>query len=243
MNIGAEMNDHRHTKAIAYFRVSTDKQGKSGLGLDAQREAVTRYLAANGLELVGEHQEVETGKGSNALSRRPELVAALAAAKEAKAVLIVAKLDRLARNTRFLLTLMDSGVDVAFADMPQVKGPMGRFIVTQMAAVAELEAGLISQRTKAALAAAKERGQELGKHGKVQAARNKAEAAERLEPTAPLLRDLQAQGLSVRKMVAELNTRGVPSPAGGKWHVGNLHKALGRLGASTDTVSLPEPTR
>lgn len=223
------MNDHRHTRAIAYLRVSTDRQGKSGLGLDAQREAVTRYITANGIELIGEHVEVETGKGSNALAKRPELVAALAEAKRAKALLIVAKLDRLARNTRFLLTLIDSGADVAFADMPQVAGPMGRFIVTQMAAVAELEAGLISQRTKAALAAAKERGQELGKHGKIQAARNKADAVDRLQPVAPTLVALKGEGMTMRQMVATLNDRGIASPAGGKWHLGNLHKALGRL--------------
>lgn len=230
--IEAEMNDHRHSKAIAYLRVSTDRQGKSGLGLEAQRDAVARYLAANSLELAGEYVEVETGKGSNALSRRPQLVAALAEAKRTKAVLIVAKLDRLARNTRFLLTLIDSGAEVAFADMPQVAGPMGRFIITQMAAVAELEAGLISQRTKAALAAAKERGQELGKHGKVQAAVNKAEAVERLEPVIPVLRELKAEGMTMRQMVAALNDRGIASPAGGRWHVSNLHKALGRLAAA-----------
>lgn len=223
------MNDHRHTRAIAYLRVSTDRQGKSGLGLDAQREAVARYVTANGIELIGEYVEVETGKGSNAFAKRPELVAALAEAKRAKALLIVAKLDRLARNTRFLLTLIDSGADVAFADMPQVAGPMGRFIVTQMAAVAELEAGLISQRTKAALAAAKERGQELGKHGKIQAARNKADAVDRLQPVAPTLVVLRGEGMTMRQMVATLNDRGIASPAGGKWHLGNLHKALGRL--------------
>ncbi|PKP87607.1 MAG: resolvase [Alphaproteobacteria bacterium HGW-Alphaproteobacteria-17] len=223
------MNDHRHSKAIAYLRVSTDRQGKSGLGLEAQRDAVARYLASNGLELIAEHVEVETGKGSNALARRPELVAALAAAKKQRAVLIVAKLDRLARNTRFLLTLIDSGADVAFADMPQVSGPMGRFIVTQMAAVAELEAGLISQRTKAALAAAKERGQVLGKHGKVQAARNKAEAVERLEPVLPVLRELKGEGMTMRQMVTALNDREIASPAGGKWHLANLHKAMTRM--------------
>src|SRR3546814_1727994 len=178
---GQTMNDHRHTKAIAYLRVSTDRQGKSGLGLEAQRDAVARYLASNGLKLIAEHVEVETGKGSNALARRPELVAALAAAKKERAVLIVAKLDRLARNTRFLLTLIDSGADVAFSDMPKVSGPMGRFIVPQMAAVAELEAGLISQRTKAAHAAAKDRGKVLGKQGKGQAGRTKDEARGGLE--------------------------------------------------------------
>jgi DNA invertase Pin-like site-specific DNA recombinase len=100
------MNLRRMTKAVAYLRVSTDKQGKSGLGLEAQREAVARYVAANGVDLIGEYIEVETGKGANALAKRPELVAALATAKKAKAGLIIAKLDRLARNVHFISGLM-----------------------------------------------------------------------------------------------------------------------------------------
>lgn len=223
------MNDHRASRIIAYLRVSTDRQGKSGLGLDAQREAVARYVSANGLELIGEYVEVETGKGSNALARRPQLSAALDNAKRSKSVLLVAKLDRLARNTRFLLTLIDSGVEVAFADMPNVNGPMGRFIITQMAAVAELEAGLISQRTKAALAAAKERGRELGRHGKIQAAKNIADAERRIVPVAPLLKALKNEGLTLRQMVNRLNDDGVASPSGGRWHLASLHKAMIRV--------------
>ena len=219
------MNLHRMTKAVAYLRVSTDKQGKSGLGLEAQREAVARYIAANGLELIGEYIEVETGKGSNALSKRPELVAALAAAKREKAGLIIAKLDRLARNVHFISGLMETGVEFAVADMPNAD----RFQLHLFAALAEKEAEVISQRTKAALAAAKERGTELGKHGKILAARNKAEAMDRLEPISADLLELKAQGLSMRKMIAALNDRGIPSPAGGKWHLASLHKALGRL--------------
>lgn len=221
------MNLHRKTKAVAYLRVSTDKQGKSGLGLEAQREAVARYLAANGLELIGEYIEVETGKGSNALSKRPELVAALATAKKERAGLIIAKLDRLARNVHFISGLMETGVEFAVADMPNAD----RFQLHLFAALAEKEAEVISQRTKAALAAAKERGTELGKHGKVLAAQNKADALDRLEPIAADLSAMKAQGLSMRKMVEALNDRGVPSPAGGKWHVSSLHKALARLDA------------
>jgi DNA invertase Pin-like site-specific DNA recombinase len=217
------------TKAVAYLRVSTEGQGKSGLGIEAQREAVARYATTNGLDVVAEYVETETGKGKNALAKRPELSAALAQAKREKATLLVAKLDRLSRNTLFLLTLLESKVDVAFADMPKVHGPMGRFLLTQMAAVAELEAGLISQRTKAALEAAKERGTVLGKNGKVLAAKNKAAAAERVAPIAAMLSQLKAQGLTMRQMVATLNERGVASPAGGKWHLGNLHRAIGRL--------------
>lgn len=221
------MNLRKMTKAVAYLRVSTDKQGKSGLGLEAQREAVARYVAANGLDLIGEHIEVETGKGANALSKRPELVAALATAKREKAGLIIAKLDRLARNVHFISGLMETGVEFAVADMPNAD----RFQLHLFAALAEKEAEVISQRTKAALAAAKDRGTELGKHGKVLAARNQAEAMDRLEPIAADLLALKAEGLSVRKMVEALNARAIPSPAGGKWHPASLHKALARLEA------------
>lgn len=221
------MNLRKMTKAVAYLRVSTDKQGKSGLGLEAQREAVARYVAANGVDLIGEHIEVETGKGANALSKRPELVAALATAKREKAGLIIAKLDRLARNVHFISGLMETGVEFAVADMPNAD----RFQLHLFAALAEKEAEVISQRTKAALAAAKDRGTELGKHGKVLAARNQAEAMDRLEPIAADLLALKAEGLSVRKMVEALNTRSIPSPAGGKWHPASLHKALARLEA------------
>lgn len=221
------MNLRKMTKAVAYLRVSTDKQGKSGLGLEAQREAVARYVAANGVDLIGEHIEVETGKGANALSKRPELVAALATAKREKAGLIIAKLDRLARNVHFISGLMETGVEFAVADMPNAD----RFQLHLFAALAEKEAEVISQRTKAALAAAKDRGTELGKHGKVLAARNQAEALDRLEPIAADLLALKAEGLSVRKMVEALNSRAIPSPAGGKWHPASLHKALARLEA------------
>jgi DNA invertase Pin-like site-specific DNA recombinase len=217
------------SKAVAYYRVSTDKQGRSGLGQEAQREAVARYAGSNGLAVIAEYEEIETAKGKNALARRPQLSAALAHARREKAILLVAKLDRLSRNTLFLLTLLESKVDVAFADMPKVHGPMGRFLLTQMAAVAELEAGLISQRTKEALRAAQDRGVVLGKNGKVLAARNKAAAAERVKPIASQLTELKQQGLTLRQIVTELNQRGVPSPAGGKWHLANLHRSLGRL--------------
>jgi DNA invertase Pin-like site-specific DNA recombinase len=222
------MNLRRMTKAVAYLRVSTDKQGLSGLGLEAQREAVARYVAANGVELVGEYIEVETGKGANALAKRPKLVAALADAKKAKAGLIIAKLDRLARNVHFISGLMETGVEFAVADMPNAD----RFQLHLYAALAEKEAEVISQRTKAALAAAKERGTELGKNGKVLAAANKAEAMDRLEPIAADILALRAAGLSTRKMVEALNARGIASPAGGKWHPSSLHKALARLEAA-----------
>jgi DNA invertase Pin-like site-specific DNA recombinase len=141
-------------KFIAYYRVSTERQGKSGLGLDAQRTAVLDYLNGGGWKLLGEFTEVETGKGRNALARRPQLRAALEACRKHKATLLIAKLDRLARNVFFVSGLMESGVEFVAVDMPMAN----RLTVHILAAVAEHEREMISQRTKAALAAAKARG-------------------------------------------------------------------------------------
>jgi DNA invertase Pin-like site-specific DNA recombinase len=138
------------TLLVAYYRVSTDKQGKSGLGIEAQHSAVRGYATAKECTIHAEFTEVETGKRSD----RPELRRALAECKRTGATLVIAKLDRLARNARFLLTLLEGGVDIVFCDLPEIPpGAMGKFLLTQMAAVAELEAGLISDRTKAALEA------------------------------------------------------------------------------------------
>lgn len=212
-------------KAIGYLRVSTDRQGRSGLGLEAQREAVERYARDARLELVEEFVEVETGKGSNALAKRPQLLAALTEAKRQKARLVFAKVDRLARNVYFVSGLMETGVDFAVADMPNAD----RFQLHLFAALAEKEAESISQRTKAALAAAKKRGIVLGRNGKVLAKRNKEEAEVRLAPFAERLVAMRQDGKSIRQMVSELNEEGVPSPGGGRWHTTNLHRALQRL--------------
>lgn len=147
------------TKLIVYIRVSTQKQGRSGLGLDAQLTAVNQYVAARGGVIVKEYREVESGK----INERPELAKALAHARRIKATLIFAKLDRLARNARFLLGIVEDGVErgvsIVFCDFPDIpEGPQGKFILTNMAAVAELEAGLISERTTNALAEYKENG-------------------------------------------------------------------------------------
>ena len=142
---------------VAYYRVSTQKQGRSGLGLDAQRQTVKDYLG-NQAKLVGEYVEVESGK----VNARPQLERALAACRVHNAALVVSKVDRLTRSVSFLHKIVESGVDIRFCDMPELQGPAGKFMLNQMAAVAELEAGLISQRTRAALSAAKARGVILG---------------------------------------------------------------------------------
>lgn len=147
-------------KFVCYYRVSTGKQGKSGLGLDAQKAAGTTYLNGGDWTIVDEYTEVESGKRSD----RPALEKALAAARLHRASLVVSKLDRLTRSVAFLSRLLEAGVDVRFADLPQIEGATGRFLLQQMVAVAELEAGMISARTQAALAAAKERGKPLGGH-------------------------------------------------------------------------------
>src|SRR6266851_7464183 len=143
---------------VAYYRVSTGRQGKSGLGLEAQRAAVETYLNGGDWRIVEEHTEVESGKNSD----RPALDKALAAARLHRASLVVSKVDRLTRSVAFLSRLLEAGVDVRFADLPQIEGATGRFLLHQMVAVAELEASMISSRVKAALKAAKARGTKLG---------------------------------------------------------------------------------
>jgi DNA invertase Pin-like site-specific DNA recombinase len=180
--------------------------------------------------LIDTFIEVESGKRRS----RPELAKALAACRQHKAKLIVGKLDRLARDTRFLLSVLDSGVEVLFCDLPQIPGAMGRFVVTQMAAVAELEAGLISERTKAGLAAAKRRGVRLGATGAWLDRKHRAEAKVRAQQIAPVIRELQQRGLSMRAIAAELHKRKVATPRGGTWHPQTVTRIVSRLeGAAT----------
>ena len=143
---------------IAYYRVSTAKQGASGLGLEAQRAAVANYLNGGDWHIQAEFTEVE----SDPRAARPELDRALAAARLHRVPVVVAKVDWLTRSLPFLSRLLEAGVDVRFCDLPAIEGPIGRVILQQMVAIAEFEAGLISSRTKAALAAAKGRGKKLG---------------------------------------------------------------------------------
>ena len=213
---------------VAYYRVSTERQGRSGLGLDAQRAAVARHVAQAGGAVVAAFEEVESGRRSD----RPKLAAALAACRARRATLLIAKLDRLARNARFLLGVVEGSGEggVVFCDLPQVPpGPVGKFLVTQMAAVAELEAGLISQRTRAALAAAKARGVVLGnprlRAGTPEMARKAATEKRRVSraraaDVLPYVEAARRAGATtLREVAAALTARGVPAPAGGHaWH-------------------------
>ena len=215
-----------HGKYVAYYRVSTDKQGKSGLGLDAQKEAVQQRLNGGRWQLVGEFVETESGKRAS----RPQLEAALAACKRHKAKLIVAKLDRLSRNVGFIHQLIGSRVEVLFADLPDLSGAMGKFMLITMANVAELEAGLISERTKAALKVAKARGVKLGRHGaEVLAPQYREEARQRAMQLEPIISDLKGRGYSMARIAAELNKQGVATPRGGRWDHSSVRNVLNRL--------------
>jgi DNA invertase Pin-like site-specific DNA recombinase len=228
---------------VSYLRVSTDGQGRSGLGLEAQRQAVAAHIAQARGELVAEFQEVESGKRAD----RPQLTAALASCRTRRAVLVIAKLDRLARNARFLLSVVEGSGEagVVFCDLPTVPaGPVGRFLVTQMAAVAELEAGLISQRTRAALAVAKARGVKLGNPCPVPAtpamaavarqARSR-QVAERTADVLAVLRQVQDEGAgSLRTIAAGLQARGVLTPAGkAQWSAAQVRRLTSRVKAAS----------
>lgn len=214
-------------KFVAYYRVSTERQGRSGLGLEAQQKAVHEFLRGKGWPPVAEFTEVETGKGSNALARRPQLRAAIAACKKHKAVLVIAKLDRLARDVHFVTGLMKEKVEFIAVDNQHAT----KFTVHILLAVAELEAQQISERTKAALAAAKARGVRLGANGRVLAQRHQAKARERAKTLAATVRELRSQGLGIRGLADELNRRRVPTAAGGRWHVATVHRLVRRIEA------------
>jgi DNA invertase Pin-like site-specific DNA recombinase len=224
------MPPHRG-KFIAYYRVSTQRQGDSGLGLDAQRRAVRDYLDGGSWQLVGEFTEVESGKHA----ARPELAKALAQCKRERAKLVIAKLDRLSRNVAFLATLMDRGVDFVACDNPHAN----KLTIHILAAVAEHEREMIAQRTKDALAAAKRRGVKLG-GPKLEVAqevsrhRRKALADQRAANVVPIIREVQRAGLKSLRAIAEaLNSRGVRTARGGTWHASSVRDALKRVEVRT----------
>ena len=202
-------------KFIAYHRVSTDKQGRSGLGLEAQKQAVNFYLQGRG-EMIQSYTEIESGRKND----RPELLMALDECRKNKAVLVIAKLDRLARNVYFISGLMESGVEFVAVDMPEAN----RLTIHILAAVAEHEREMISQRTKAALQAAKKRGIKLGsptpKIGAAIRSKVLQDKADRFATNIlPIIKELQSQGITSNKSLASaLNVRGIPTANNRKWY-------------------------
>lgn len=198
---------------VSYYRVSTDKQGRSGLGLDAQRAAVAAFTTGRG-HVLAEFTEIESGKKSD----RPQLAAALNVCRKKKARLVIAKLDRLARNVAFIANLMDSGVEFIACDMPEAN----RLTLHILAAVAEHEREAISRRTKEALAAAKVRGTRLGNpRPNSSLERGRAKLAAQADAwhanVRPLVVQLQSEGLGLRAIARELNRRGVATARGKQW--------------------------
>lgn len=219
----------KSNRYIAYYRVSTQRQGRSGLGLEAQRQAVIERLCSRG-ELVSEYTEIESGRRTD----RPRLAEALAACRLHRATLIIAKLDRLARNVAFVSNLMESGTEFEAVDFPQAN----RLTIHILAAVAENEAQAISQRTRAALAAAKARGIRLGGFrgragtcndlAKARAVRT-AEADRRASDLAPMIQAIRSDGMtSAAKIAAALNERGITAPRGGAWYAAQIRRVFSR---------------
>lgn len=216
-------------KYVAYHRVSTQKQGLSGLGLEAQQSAVRAFMSGTRAIMVKEFTETETGKGANALETRPQLKAALDACRKHKATLIIAKLDRLARNVHFVTGLLETGVDFVAADMPHAN----KVMIQMHAVMSEWERDQISARTKAALAAAKARGVALGVTGRVNLKQNieaRTELANAFaERVSGVLLGFLAVGMTQRRMVEELNQLNIKAPKGGLWSLAQLQRMLKRV--------------
>lgn len=205
---------------VAYYRVSTERQGASGLGLDAQRQAVSRHVGSS--QLLAEFTEIESGKRHD---NRPELEAALQECRKRKAVLVIARLDRLARNVAFIATLMENGTDFVACDMPTAN----RLTIHILAAVAEHEREMISKRTKAALAEAKRRGTTLG-NPRIEHARAKAVAAHQSQRPATKVQELMSewrgQGKTFRQIADGLNSLNLRPIRGRQWYASSVRNLL-----------------
>jgi DNA invertase Pin-like site-specific DNA recombinase len=212
---------------VAYYRASTAKQGRSGLGLDAQKAAVLSYLNGGAWTLLEEFTEVESGKRAD----RPELARALAACRLTGATLVIAKLDRLTRNVAFLANLMESGAEFVACDNPHAT----KFTVHILAAVAEHEREAIAKRTKDALAASKARGKPLGGYrggpppnGRLGAAARRDKANAFAARVAPTIAEMQRRGLSLHQIAADLTARSILTPNGGAWTATAVRRVLAR---------------
>jgi DNA invertase Pin-like site-specific DNA recombinase len=218
---------------ISYIRVSTQRQGKSGLGIEAQQEANRRFADANGFEIVSEYVEVQTGKGANALDRRPELVMALATARKAKAPVLVAKLDRLSRDVAFIASLMAHRVPFVVVELG---ADADSFTLHLYAALAEKERAMIADRTKAALARARANGKQLGNRTNLADAQAKGMAAtvasadEFAHSVLPVIRSVQASGATTLRQIADaMNVRGVQTARGNAWSPMQVKRLLDRV--------------
>jgi DNA invertase Pin-like site-specific DNA recombinase len=219
-------------RAVAYLRVSTQRQQRSGLGIEAQRAAIERFAAAEGLTIISEYVEAETGKGADALDRRPQLAAALATAKSAKCAVVVSKLDRLSRDVAFVAGLMAQRVPFIVAELGRDADP---FMLHLFAALAEKERRLISERTRAALQAKKASGGKLGNPtnlkqaglvGRVIQVRAAEAFAAGVLPTLRAVRKAGAKTLA--EIAKALNERGIRSASGGTWHRSAVRNLLAR---------------
>lgn len=206
---------------ISYIRVSTERQGKSGLGLEAQKSVVDAFVTNSGGMLIEEYVEVESGKRNS----RTQLKASIDACKRQNATLIIAKLDRLARNVHFISGLIETGVPFRAADMPNAD----KFMLHVYAAMAEEEGRRISERTKQALQAAKKRGVKLGLSCKRLAAKKILDADNHSKSIGPLIQELKTEGMSVRKIVERLNSDNIASYSGGKWHPTTVQRSWRRF--------------
>src|SRR6516164_6646468 len=216
---------------VTYVRVSTSQQGRSGLGVEAQRHALAQFARTEGFEVVREFVEVETGKGSDALDRRPQLKAALAAARKLRCHVAVAKLDRLSRDVHFISGLMAHKVPFLVAELGPDVDP---FVLHLFAALAEKERALISARTRQALSAAKVRGVTLG-NPRLHVARKSAVETVRAEAdmyaanVLPIIREAQKAGArTLRELADALNARGISTARGGQWYAQTVANVLAR---------------
>jgi DNA invertase Pin-like site-specific DNA recombinase len=216
---------------VGYLRVSSTQQGRSGLGIEAQRQALAQFAEADGFEIVREYVEVETGKGADALDRRPQLAAALADARKRRCPIAVAKLDRLSRDVHFISGLMAHRVPFLVAELGPDVDP---FILHLFAALAEKERFLIASRTKSALAAAKARGVTLGgpkiREAQKIAVERAMEIADRhARNVLPIIRDIQRAGIkSLHDVAKALNARGISTARGGKWYATTVRNVMAR---------------